>query len=123
MYDTLIMLRPEAAFTLDALHTLVRDVVREGTATVERVEDCLRVRTAEGSLSIVWNAAPHVLEESNELGEEFGVPTGGCRARFEMSGDDPGMELFNDYLLINERLQATGKFVLFDLQEGKLLFE
>ena len=39
-----------------------------------------------------------------------------------MSGDDPNMELFNDYLLINESLKATGSVVIFDPQEEKLLF-
>lgn len=33
------------------------------------------------------------------------------------------MELFNDYLLINERLHETGKFIIFDTQGCKLLFE
>ena len=39
-----------------------------------------------------------------------------------MGGDDVEMTLFNDYLLINERLQKTGHFVIFDPQEGKLLY-
>jgi hypothetical protein len=40
-----------------------------------------------------------------------------------MTGDDPDRELFNDFLLINEHLQATGNFVIFDAQECKLLFD
>jgi hypothetical protein len=64
-----------------------------------------------------------VVNESNEIAERFGVPSQGCRTRFEMSGNDPDMTLFNDYLLINERLQAMGNFVIFDMQECKLLFE
>jgi hypothetical protein len=83
----------------------------------------VRVTTVSGSLDLVWHNAGHVVEESNEIAERFGVPSQGCRARFEMAGDDPDMELFNDYLLINERLQDTGKFVIFDTQECKLLFE
>jgi hypothetical protein len=33
------------------------------------------------------------------------------------------MDLFNDYLMINERLQKTGKVIIFDPQDGKLPFE
>jgi hypothetical protein len=123
MYDTLIMLKPDASFTVDELHALVVDVMNSKAAAVEREGNHVRVTTGSGSLDIVWHNAGHVVEESNEIAERFGVPSQGCRARFEMAGDDPDMELFNDYLLINERLQDTGKFVIFDTQECKLLFE
>jgi hypothetical protein len=33
------------------------------------------------------------------------------------------MELFNDYLLLAERLQKTGQFVIFGCNQGKLLFD
>ena len=123
MYDTLIMLKPDAAFTVDELHALVVDVVKSGEAAVERKGSHVRVAARSGWLDIAWHNSGYVLEESNEIAERFSVPSQGCRARFEMAGDDPDMELFNDYLVINERLQATGKFVIFDTQERKLLFE
>jgi hypothetical protein len=123
MYDTLIMLKPDASFTVDELHALVADVTRTKSAAVEREGSHVRVAVGSASLLIAWHNAAHIVEESNEIAERFGVPSQGCRARFEMAGDDPDMELFNDYLLINERLQATGKFVIFDTQECKLLFE
>jgi hypothetical protein len=123
MYDTLIMLKPDASFSVDEVHALVVDVMNSEAAAVEREGSRVRVTTGSGSLDIVWDDAGHVVEESNEIAERFGVPSQGCRARLEMAGDDPDMELFNDYLLINERLQATGKFVIFDTQECKLLFE
>ena len=37
-----------------------------------------------------------------------------------MNGEDADMDLFNDYLLVNERLDATGHFFVFDPTEGKL---
>ena len=124
MYDTLIMLKPDASFTVDELHALIVNVVKAaGSAAVEREGSHVRVTAGSGSIDITWRNSAYVVEESNEIAERFGVPLQGCRARFEMSGDDPEMELFNDYLLINERLQATGKFVIFDKQECKLLFE
>lgn len=123
MYDTLIMLKPDESFTVDELHALVFDAMRTGSAAVEREGGRVRVTAGSGSLDIAWHNAAHVVEESIEIAERFGVPSQGCRARIAMAGDDPDMELFNDYLLINERLQATGKFVIFDTQECKLLFE
>ena len=75
---------------------------------------------AHSRLTIEFNDAPHVVEESQEIAEAFGIPCGQCDARFEMSGDDPDMELFNDYLLVNERLDAAGCFFVFDPTEGKL---
>jgi hypothetical protein len=123
MYETLIMLKPGAAFTVDELHTVVVEVLRSGRGVVERKGSRVRVTAGSGSLDIAWHDAAHVVEESNEIAERFGVASQGCRGRFEMEGNDPDMELFNEYLLINERLQKTGKFVIFDTQECKLLFE
>jgi hypothetical protein len=123
MYDTLIMLKPGGVFTVDDLYRLVTDAVQFISGDVDRDDDYVRVLGRSGSLNIVWNDAEHVAEESDEIAKRFGVPCEGCAARYEMSGDDPDMELFNLYLTINDRLQATGMFVIFDTQECKLLFE
>lgn len=123
MYDTLIMLKPGSSFTVDDLHDLVVTAVAGGSECVERQADLIRVTAGSGWLKIGWNDAPHVLEESNEIAEQLSVPCRGCVIRFEMSGDDPEMDLFNVYLIINKNLQSTGCFVIFDAQEGKLLFD
>lgn len=123
MYDTLIMLKSGASFTVEELHAVVLSVMQSKPKAVERNGSHIRIATGSGSLNISWNNAAHVVEESNEIAERFGAPSQGLCARFEMTGDDPDMELFNDYLLINERLQETGKFIIFDTQECKLLFE
>lgn len=96
MYDMLIMLKPDESFTVDELHALVFDAMRTGSAAVEREGGRVRVTAGSGSLDIAWHNAAHVVEESNEIAERFGVPSQGCRARIEMAGDDPDMELFND---------------------------
>ena len=123
MYDTLIMQKPGTSFTVDELHNLVLDLMQFGDAEIERNGSHVRVALGSAFLDIIWHDAPHVLKESAEIAQEFGVPSDGCTARFEMAGEDPEMELFNDYLLINERLQETGKFFIFDTQECKLLFD
>ena len=123
MYDTLMMLKPNVSLTTDELHSILIDITRSMSRNVERDGNRLRVTTEGACLAITWNDSPHVMEESNEIAERFGVPSRGCRARFEMAGEDPDMELLNDYMLINEELQATGNFVIFDTQECRLLFD
>src|SRR4051794_26607361 len=95
MYDTLIMVKPEASFTVDELHALVVDVNRSGSAAVERHGSRMRVTAGSGLLDIEWDSGGHVVVESNEIAGRFGVPSKGCRARFVMTGDDPDMELFD----------------------------
>jgi hypothetical protein len=123
MYSTLIMLKPRFSFTPDDLHRLVQDVAASSQRTVDRSGNRLRLSGRSGSIDITFNGASYVIRESDEIAVRFGVPSNGCESRFEMAGDDPEMELFNDYLLINERLQEMGGFVIFDTQECKLLFE
>ena len=108
---------------MDDLHQIVSDVAASRGYVVERDVGHIRLVAGAASLVIGWSTAPHVVDESNEIAEQFAIPCAGCHTRLEMSGDDPDMELFNDYLLINERLQETGQAVIFDTQECKLLFE
>jgi hypothetical protein len=105
------------------MHRLIAEVVDASLATVERYGNQTRITSGSGYLSIDWNTAAHVIVESDEIADRFKIPCRGCSARFEMDGRDSDMVLFNDYLLINERLEATGHFVIFDAQEGKLLFD
>ena len=123
MYDTLIMLKPNATLRIDDLHRLVCDVAAARGSQVECDSTCVRVVAGSASLVIAWSDAPQVIEESNDIAKQFAIPCTGCHTRLEMNGDDPDMELFNDYLLINERLQETGQVVIFDPQECTLPFE
>ncbi|WP_425616729.1 hypothetical protein NA78x_000383 [Anatilimnocola sp. NA78] len=122
MYDTLIMLKPGATFATDDLHRIVSDVAKSGQAKVERSGGQIRLVADGGFIEIGSNDAPHVLQESDEIAKRFSIPCQGCSKRFEMTSEDPEMDLFNDYLMINEQLQSTGLFTIFDTQECKFLF-
>ncbi len=123
MYDTLIMLKPDASFTPDGLYELVAGVVTSNEAQLSREGKGVRIAIGDSWIEIAWNPSGYVRVESDEIADRFSIPCRGCHRRFEMTGDDPTMDLFNDYLLINERLQATNDFVIFDSQECKLMFE
>ncbi|MEZ6142192.1 MAG: hypothetical protein R3B84_16650 [Zavarzinella sp.] len=123
MYDTLIMLKPSASFSVDEMLEVVQGVAATGDGSVERIGSTIRRVTSAGHIEIVPNSSGYVIEESNEIAERFDIPCHGCATRYEMSGEDADMELFNDYLIINERLQELGRFVIFDSQECKLMFD
>jgi|GEM_PF-3040314 len=123
MYDTLIMLHPGTSFSVDEMLEVVQSVAATSDGSVELSGSTVRLATSAGHIDITPNSSDYVVEESNEIAERFDIPCRDCAARYEMSGEDAGMELFNDYLIINERLQTLGKFVIFDPQECKLMFE
>ena len=123
MYETAIMIKPGEAFSTDELHEIVLDVAKSGDGVVERKGSHIRVSSGDGWLEIARDSSGGVVVESDEIAERFSIPCRGCKTRFDMIGDDPDMVLFNDYLMINERAQATGKVVIFDSQECKLMFE
>ena len=119
MYETLIMLKPETRFSVDELERVVRDVAAGGTGAVERNGSSIILKTPASYLQIDYSEAPSVLEESEEISRRFGLECRRCRSRFEMHGEDVDMQLFNDYVLINERLGSTHKFFIFSQAEGK----
>jgi hypothetical protein len=122
MYEVLAMIKQGSEFTADEMAGLLRDVGASANRKVTRSGTSFRIGAGDSEIHMNFSDAPHVLVESKEIAEQFGIPCESCVARYEMAGDDPEMELFNDYLLINERLEETGRFVLFDPQEGGLLF-
>ena len=121
MYDTLIMLKPDATFSPDEMAMVLRNVAQSGGRTVECRGTSVIRKSGGAYLQVDFSNGPHVIEESKEIAVAYGIPCDHCAARFEMNGDDPDMDLFNDYLLVNERLEATGNFFIFDPIEGKLL--
>ena len=123
MYDTLVMLKPGSTFTVEEMLEVVQKVAAGGVGSVTRTGSTIRLETAAGYFELTLNTSDYVIEESNEIAQQFGIACRDCASRFEMTGQDSDMELFNDYLIINERLQALGKFVIFDTQECKLMFE
>jgi hypothetical protein len=123
MYDTLIMLKPDATFSLEDMESILRDVAESGEGLVERQGTSIFLRSSDSYLQIDFNNEPFVIEESKEIAADRDIACGECAARFEMASDDPDMELFNDYLLVNERLDETGNFLIFDQAEGNLFGE
>lgn len=119
MYETLIMLKPGESFTPAEMAAVVRDVSAMSDAHFESQTNSCVLRSGNSYLQIDYHSAPHIKEESEEIAEQFGLSCADCTTRYEMEGDDPDMLFFNDYLLINEKLVGTGKFIVFDSVEGK----
>jgi hypothetical protein len=120
MYDVLMMIRPGTMFSRDEMLSVVTDVARSGTGAVRVVGDSIRIELGSAFLQVDFDHAPHVLEESREIAETLGIDCAASVARFVMFGDDPGMDLFNEHVLICERLEETGRFVLFDSAQETL---
>ena len=123
VYETFAMLKPTAKFSLDELERIVRSVAESGGAEVSRSGRKLRMSIGEAVLEIGENSDYYVAEECNEIADQLSIPRENFPTRYEFAAEDPELELFNDYLLVAERLQKTGKFVIFDCTQGKLLFE
>ena len=120
MYEMLIMLKPDATFSCDEMATILRNVGQLSGKTVECLGTSVTLKSGDAYLQVDFSNAPHVIEESKEIAVACDIPCHRCAVRFEMNGDDPDMDLFNDYLLVNERLDSTGNFFIFDPSEGKL---
>jgi hypothetical protein len=123
VYETLAILKPTATFSLDDLERIVRDVAASGDAEVSRSGRTVRIVRGEAYLEISENSDDYVPEECNEIADQLSIPRQNFPKRYEFAAEDPDMELFNDYLLVAERLQKTGNFVIFDRNQGKLLFD
>ena len=119
MYETLILLKPGSTFQPEQMEELVSDMCAGEPRTVTREDGTIIVQAGASSLRIVFNDGPSVAEESHELAEEYGVDCADCTARYEMNGEDHDMELFNDHVIINERLEDLDKFVIL-YQSGEL---
>lgn len=123
MYETFAMLKPTATFSLDELERVVRAVADSGDAEVSRSGRKIRMSIGEAVLEIGENSDDYVAEECNEIADQLSIPRQNFPKRYEFAAEDPELELFNDYLLVAERLQQTGKFVIFDCNNGTVLFD
>jgi hypothetical protein len=122
-YDTLAIIRPgaEARYSLDWIEHLTREVAIGATISRQRnhIGVAMLVVARQGvELHIYLNARPAVVDESNEIAEEDGLDCAGAKCRFELFGTDVDLVLMNDHLLLCERLNATGDFVLYSGQAG-----
>ena len=123
MYEVLAMVKPDALFTPDDMESMLRKICTASGRELMRSGPAFTIRAEDAELRIFCRSGPDVVEESNDMAEYFGIPCEDCAARYEISGDDFNMVLLNGYILINEWLQETKRFVLFDSQQGKLLFD
>ena len=119
MYETLIMLKDGESFSPHDMHELVKDVCGSGQGSFEAAGTSCFIRANDSYIRIHHSAEPHVAEESKEIAEYANMGCADCTSRFEMKGDDMDMLLFNDYLLILERITATDKFFIFDSAQGR----
>lgn len=128
MYETLILIDAESSITDDAIHAAVLNVYPDsgGSKTVvTRKGASLQVAWPSFSIKLHRNELPHVLEESQEIAQEFAARRpeleriGQCRARVEIVGDeDPGMDRFNDYCFIVDAIEKLGTVYTFDQGSG-----
>ena len=120
MYETLLMVKPGVVISLSDIEGVLNEVAASGKGIVERRPISVLYLINTNYLRIQINQDPNVIKESCEIAAETGVPCEACSMRFEMEGEDDNMELFNDYILINEKLDNTGNFFIFDQNEGRM---
>ena len=118
MYDTLIMLDPETSISIHSRQTELEAFYKAHPKNrpVVAVEGTrLHIRWPDYSFEVAHSQLPHVIEESQEIAEEYAGSHPArerialCASRFEMTGsDDPDMEHFNDYLYVIEAVQRLG---------------
>ena len=124
MYETLLILKKDQTFSLEDMDKVVAEAASFGVAKYSREGHSFNLSVDGGFLNIGFSDHSDVLLESNEMAEIRGIDCAGATQRFEISGQaqdfDAHMDLFNEYLNICQTLNATGKFVIYDSQEGKL---
>lgn len=91
MYEVLAMLKPDAKFTVDQMAAIVEDVCSSAERQVDRDGDAFSILAGDSQFHISFSDAPHIIEESHEIAEHFGIPCSGCSRRYEMAGHDPDM--------------------------------
>lgn len=122
MYEVLAMIKPESSFSVDEMAELLEAVCAAANHKLTRVENVFMITNGDAELQLEYSDEAFVVDESNDIADRFKVPCSNCAARIEMAGNDPDMVLFTDYLLINENLESTEQFILFDPQECRMLF-
>ena len=124
-YDACIMLKKGESFSADELEVVVRDVAQrlaEGDEPrlVVRSDTTIILSVDDMFLQFDHQDDDFVLIESADMAEHFNVPCQQCAERYCLHGFDNNMELFNDYLIILEELDATNKFFIIQLNTGEV---
>ena len=122
MYETLILVKPGKDLPFSEIESIARTIADTGDGLFKSSPRRLAiVLEDEAELKIQLNDSADVLVESKELAAKTGIVCDKVTVRFEVSGEDPEMDLFNDYMMILEEIHATGKVILIDPVEGQEL--
>lgn len=119
MYETLIMLKEGEEYSPQQMHELVKGICGSGEAVFEVIDTSCVMRDGESFIRIDYSSAPDVAIESKEIAAYAGMDCSECKIRYEMNGQDMEMLLFNDYLLVLDKISATNKFLIFDSAQGE----
>jgi hypothetical protein len=128
-YEALILLPLGTSASLDDAEQLITGFIERQDAGKERYDlsrhgSTLYMAVGEWSVAIRFNASPSVIEEARQIGDYYGanrhdkelLATYGSRFEIESVTDDPGMDYFNDYVLILELLSSYPSAKIFDPQ-------
>lgn len=127
-YELIALLTDASALNLERLTRLLGEVFSaDAEATVElevspQAEGRrVAVRWGDWSFRFSYEDEPHVAEEARGIADAYanGRPDrgliAGCRRMISMTADDdPGMDRFNDYCFIVQRLGGEPGVILFD---------
>ncbi|WZP00593.1 hypothetical protein EP7_002241 [Isosphaeraceae bacterium EP7] len=134
-YELIALLTEEADITIGRLAQLLRNDFPPDLGAVVELEESppgesrqLEVRWGDWSFCVSYEDQPHVQEESREIAEAFAGSRpdrdliAGCRRRISLAADDdPGMDHFNDYCFIQQRLGEQKGVILFDPRVPELI--
>jgi hypothetical protein len=127
-YDLIAILTDGAEITLERLAQLLREEFAADPGIVVKLEvypltasQTVSVQLGDWSFRLTYDDAPHVRVEAEEIADAY---TGsrldrsliaGCRRRISMTADDdPGMNHFNDFCFLMQRLGEQTGAILFD---------
>ena len=131
MYETLMLIDPETSITDDVIYAAISKacLISGGSSpTVSCRGSTFQIAWPGFSIELGRSDLPHVLEESQEIAQEFasGKPQQNriaqCRERIELAGDDdPAMDHFNDYCSVVEAIESLGIVYTFDQGTGEFM--
>ena len=120
MYEIMAMIKSGHDLSREWMRGELRQIRGLEKKIEEDESPRIKIREENAYISIDFNNKDYVVIESKEIADKHGIDCTDCVSRFEISGKDEDMLLFNDFLLLMERLENHGAFVLFDKYTGKL---
>lgn len=127
MYESLILIDPDADITTEALAAELRRFYGddEERPEINVYGESIALSWPEYRLMVHRSMEAHVAIESRELAQLGGGRSDRialCHTRFETSGEvDTEMEHFNDYLYVGEAAERLGIVFRFDQSSGEFV--